>query len=69
MVKALRGPFADMHLCPTGGVTPANMQAYLREPNVAMVGGSWLTPADAVASGDWARVTLLAKQAVALAAG
>jgi 2-dehydro-3-deoxyphosphogluconate aldolase/(4S)-4-hydroxy-2-oxoglutarate aldolase len=69
MVKALRGPFADMHLCPTGGVTPANIQAYLREPNVAMVGGSWLTPADAVASGDWARVTLLAKQAVALAAG
>ena len=52
MVKALNGPFADMQLCPTGGVSPANMQAYLREPNVAMVGGSWITPADAVARGD-----------------
>ena len=68
MVKALNGPFADMQLCPTGGVSPANMQAYLREPNVAMVGGSWITPADAVARGDWAHITQLAQQAVALAA-
>ena len=68
MVKALNGPFADMQLCPTGGVSPANMQAYLREPHVAMVGGSWITPADAVARGDWAHITQLAQQAVALAA-
>lgn len=68
MVKALNGPFADMQLCPTGGVSPANMQAYLREPNVAMVGGSWITPADALARGDWAHITRLAQQAVALAA-
>ena len=68
MVKALNGPFADMQLCPTGGVSPANMQAYLREPNVAMVGGSWITPADALARGDWAHITQLAQQAVALAA-
>lgn len=68
MVKALNGPFAEMQLCPTGGVSPANMQAYLREPNVAMVGGSWITPADAVARGDWAHITQLAQQAVALAA-
>ena len=68
MVKALNGPFADMQLCPTGGVSPANMQAYLREPNVAMVGGSWITPADAVARRDWAHITQLAQQAVALAA-
>jgi 2-dehydro-3-deoxyphosphogluconate aldolase/(4S)-4-hydroxy-2-oxoglutarate aldolase len=68
MVKALAGPFADMQLCPTGGVSADNMQAYLRQPNVAMVGGSWLTPADALVSGDWARITQLAAQAVALAA-
>lgn len=68
MVKALNGPFADMQLCPTGGVSPTNMQAYLREPNVAMVGGSWITPTDVVARGDWAHITQLAQQAVALAA-
>jgi len=27
------------------------------------VGGSWLTPADAVAKGDWARIEALAREA------
>ena len=40
---------------------------YLRLPNVGCVGGSWLTPADAVAAGDWARITALAAE-VALVA-
>jgi 2-dehydro-3-deoxyphosphogluconate aldolase/(4S)-4-hydroxy-2-oxoglutarate aldolase len=35
---------------------------------VKVCGGSWLTPADAVASGDWARITRLARQAQALRA-
>ncbi|MED6322583.1 MAG: keto-deoxy-phosphogluconate aldolase, partial [Pseudomonadota bacterium] len=29
------------------------------------VGGSWLAPDDAIESGDWARITQLAKEAVA----
>jgi 2-dehydro-3-deoxyphosphogluconate aldolase/(4S)-4-hydroxy-2-oxoglutarate aldolase len=37
-------------------------------PNVACVGGSWLTPADAMAQGDWAAVTRLAAQAAGLRA-
>jgi 2-dehydro-3-deoxyphosphogluconate aldolase/(4S)-4-hydroxy-2-oxoglutarate aldolase len=35
-------------------------------PNVACVGGSWLTPAAAVAAGDWGRITALAREAVSL---
>jgi 2-dehydro-3-deoxyphosphogluconate aldolase/(4S)-4-hydroxy-2-oxoglutarate aldolase len=30
---------------------------------VACVGGSWLVPADALATGDWARITALAREA------
>jgi 2-dehydro-3-deoxyphosphogluconate aldolase/(4S)-4-hydroxy-2-oxoglutarate aldolase len=67
MLKALSGPLGDVRFCPTGGVTPENMTEFLKLPNVAMVGGSWLTPADAVAQGDWARITRLAQEAVALA--
>lgn len=67
MLKALSGPLGDLRFCPTGGVTPENMTDFLKLPNVAMVGGSWLTPADAVAQGDWARITRLAQEAVALA--
>lgn len=63
MLKALAGPFPALRFCPTGGVTPANMADYLALPNVFAVGGSWLSPAEAVAAGDWARITALAAQA------
>ena len=39
---------------------------FLALPNVKVCGGSWLTPADAVAAKDWARITALAKEASAL---
>lgn len=68
MLKALGGPLADMRFCPTGGVSPDNLLSFLQQPNVAMVGGSWLTPADAVAHGDWATITRLAREALTIAA-
>lgn len=67
MLKALAGPLGDMRFCPTGGVSPANLAEYLVQPNVPMVGGSWLTPADAVAQGNWAEITRLARAATAVA--
>ena len=68
MLKALGAPIPDVQFCPTGGVSPENLQDFLKLPNVAMAGGSWLTPADALATGDWARITKLAREASALAA-
>jgi 2-dehydro-3-deoxyphosphogluconate aldolase/(4S)-4-hydroxy-2-oxoglutarate aldolase len=62
-LKALAGPFADARFCPTGGVTPENAASYLSLPNVACVGGTWLTPAEALAAGGWARVEALARAA------
>lgn len=68
MLKALGGPLGDMRFCPTGGVSLANLGEFLRQPNVAMAGGSWLTPADALAQGNWADITRLAREASAAAA-
>ena len=66
MLKAWSGPFFDIKFCPTGGVTPQNASEFLALPNVVCVGGSWLVPGDALASGDWARITRLAAEARAL---
>jgi len=66
MLKALAGPFADVAFCPTGGITAETAPQYLALPNVKVCGGSWLTPADAVAAKDWGRITQLAKEASAL---
>ena len=66
MLKAWSGPFGGVRFCPTGGVSAANAAEFLALPNVVCVGGSWLTPADALARGDWAQLTLLAQQACQL---
>ena len=69
MLKAFAGPFGDVHFCPTGGITLASAPQFLALPNVKVCGGSWLTPSDAVAVGDWARITTLAREAAALRSG
>ncbi|WP_435531276.1 bifunctional 4-hydroxy-2-oxoglutarate aldolase/2-dehydro-3-deoxy-phosphogluconate aldolase [Ramlibacter albus] len=66
MLKAWHGPFPEVRFCPTGGISAENAAQFLALPNVVCVGGSWLTPADAVASGDWERITSLAAQATKL---
>lgn len=66
MLKALAGPFPDVVFCPTGGITVETAPQFLALPNVRVCGGSWLTPADALAAGDWDRITRLAREAAAL---
>lgn len=68
-LKAQGGPFPQLRFCPTGGITAASAPAYLALPNVPVCGGSWLTPAQAVAAGDWDTVTRLAREAAALRGG
>lgn len=63
MLKAWSGPFFDVKFCPTGGVSVSNAKEFLSLPNVVCVGGSWLVPSDALAEGDWARITKLAAEA------
>ena len=65
-LTAVAGPVPQARFCPTGGITAASASSYLALPNVGCVGGSWLTPADAVASWDWPRITALAAAAAAL---
>jgi 2-dehydro-3-deoxyphosphogluconate aldolase/(4S)-4-hydroxy-2-oxoglutarate aldolase len=63
MVQALAGPLPDVSLCPTGGISAQNAAEFLRQPNVAMVGGSWVTPQALIEAGDWSAITQLARQA------
>ncbi|MGZ8260648.1 MAG: bifunctional 4-hydroxy-2-oxoglutarate aldolase/2-dehydro-3-deoxy-phosphogluconate aldolase [Caldimonas sp.] len=67
LLKAWASPFADVGFCPTGGIDAASAPENLALANVKVVGGSWLTPAEAVAAGDWARIERLARDASRLA--
>jgi len=66
-LKAVAGPLSDMRFCPTGGVSPDNLVNFLSQPNVSMVGGSWLTPLPAMVESDWAHITQLARAATQMA--
>ncbi len=65
-LKAVGAPVPAARFCPTGGITASSAASYLALPNVGCVGGSWITPADALATGAWARVERLAREAAAL---
>jgi len=62
-LDAMRGPFANIRFCPTGGISAADAANYLSLPNVPCVGGSWVAPAAALSAKDWAKITTLARQA------
>jgi 2-dehydro-3-deoxyphosphogluconate aldolase/(4S)-4-hydroxy-2-oxoglutarate aldolase len=65
-LSSVAGPCPQLRFCPTGGITAETAADWLALPNVGCVGGSWLTPKDAVARGDWGRIEALAAQAAAL---
>lgn len=67
MLKALASVFRGVRFMPTGGVSIGNLAEFLAVPSVLACGGSWLTPADAIKSGNYAEITRLAAEAVAIA--
>jgi 2-dehydro-3-deoxyphosphogluconate aldolase / (4S)-4-hydroxy-2-oxoglutarate aldolase len=65
-LRQLAPVFPGIAFCPTGGVSEANAADYLALPNVPMVGGSWMAPAEAIAAGDWAGIEERARRAARL---
>ncbi|MET1033679.1 MAG: bifunctional 4-hydroxy-2-oxoglutarate aldolase/2-dehydro-3-deoxy-phosphogluconate aldolase [Arthrobacter sp.] len=68
MIASLSEPFPGMGFLPSGGVGPGNAAAYLAQPSVFALGGSWMVRRDLVAAGDLAAVARLSAEAVALVA-
>ena len=65
-LKSFAGPLPQLGFCATGGIGAGNAAGYLALPNVRAVGGSWLTPAAALAAGDFACIEALARAAAGL---
>jgi len=61
--------FREVLFVPTGKIGQADVADYLALANVLAVGGSWVTPADRVAAGDWAALRNLAGKAAGLRRG
>ncbi len=66
LLASFAAPLPDLRFCPTGGIDLGKAPDYLKLPNVACVGGSWMLPKDSLARGDYARVEALAREAAGL---
>jgi 2-dehydro-3-deoxyphosphogluconate aldolase/(4S)-4-hydroxy-2-oxoglutarate aldolase len=66
LLGAWASPLPQIRFCPTGGISLSSAPDFLALPNVACVGGSWLTPKDKLKAGDWAGIELLAREAAVL---
>jgi 2-dehydro-3-deoxyphosphogluconate aldolase/(4S)-4-hydroxy-2-oxoglutarate aldolase len=64
MLEAIAAPFVGVRFVPTGGITAANLGAYLKLPAVFAVGGSWLVAPKLIAAGRFDEITRLTQEAV-----
>ena len=63
-IKALSGPFSDMHFMPTGGVNEKNMMEYLENANVIACGGTWMVKDNLIKEKKFSEIQELTKDAV-----
>ncbi len=64
-LRSMTAPYAHLNLkfMPLGGLNADNFVAYLKDPAVIAVGGSWLAKRDEIRRCDWAAITAKARQA------
>ncbi|KAA5835029.1 bifunctional 4-hydroxy-2-oxoglutarate aldolase/2-dehydro-3-deoxy-phosphogluconate aldolase [Saccharopolyspora hirsuta] len=61
-LKALRGPFPDIPMMPTGGVAPDNIGDWIAAGAVAVGAGGELCPKVAMLAGDWDEIRAVARK-------
>ena len=66
MIKAMAAPYTNMMFMPTGGISPSTVRDYLGFKKIIACGGSWMVKGDLVKAGDFAKITELSKEAVAI---
>ncbi len=66
LLKAAYSVLPDLQFCPTGGITLEKAPAYLEQPNISCVGGSWLVSPSDLTDHNWPMITQKAREAAAL---
>ena len=64
MVKSLVGPYGNIRLMPTGGITPGNIDNYLAVPEVLACGGTWMVDKKLVENQQWDEIARLTREIV-----
>ena len=69
MLEAISTPYKHrgVRFIPTGGITANNLAPWLAVAGVMACAGTWMAPQSRILAKDWAEITTLATEAVALA--
>ncbi len=69
MIKSLHAPYQHrgVRFVATGGIEIGNLRDWLKTPGVLAIGGTWMVAPKLIASGNWAEITRLTAEAVAVA--
>jgi 2-dehydro-3-deoxyphosphogluconate aldolase/(4S)-4-hydroxy-2-oxoglutarate aldolase len=64
-LKTIAAPFQHLgvRFVPLGGISLANLETYLADPNVLAVGGSWLAPQSLIEQQNWSEIERQARLA------
>ncbi len=67
-LRTIAAPFAHLGVkyIPLGGVNAGNAEAYLQEPSVQALGGSWLAPRELIQRKDWQAITDNAREVMSI---
>lgn len=68
MIKALLGPYGNLQIMPTGGISPSNIKEYLAIPNIVACGGSWFVEKSLIQTKNWDEIGKLVKEVIQLTA-
>lgn len=66
MIKALLGPYGNLQIMPTGGISPSNIKEYLAIPNVVACGGSWFVEKSLIKEKKWQEIGEMVREVVEL---
>lgn len=64
-LRSIAAPYAHLGVkfMPLGGIHLQNMTAYLEDPSICAIGGSWLAPRTLIQERAWDKITALASEA------
>ena len=65
-IKNLCGPFPQIKFVPTGGISQANADEYLKHPKIQAIGGSWMVTAAMIEAGQFDEITAKSRAATDL---
>ncbi|MCR4566843.1 MAG: bifunctional 4-hydroxy-2-oxoglutarate aldolase/2-dehydro-3-deoxy-phosphogluconate aldolase [Pseudobutyrivibrio sp.] len=63
MIKAVAAPYSNLRFMPTGGINKENVKDYLAYDKIVACGGTWMVKGDLIASGDFAKIEELTREA------